>query len=288
MRDQERQALVKEAVAGLRPNHAGRVRAKCPFCLVRTGKADRRGSLSASLTTGWYDCFKCGIRGRVDDYNAGLDDDVAPAAAVLVPPPESFMLLAEEPAASAAVTAPARAYLRGRGIGDDLWAVAGIGACTDGFYAGRVVVPITDVAGAWHGYVARTWAKKAPSPYRYPPGMRRGELLYNPGALLVETDVPLLVVEGVFDALHLWPDGVALLGKWSHAQVLMLARAPRPVVVVLDGDAVDECEELAYLLRLEGQQAGFVRLPPRMDPDDLPAAELRALAVAALDDDTTG
>lgn len=284
MRDSERQALVKDAVYGLRPNMQGRVRARCPFCLERTGKEDRRGALTVSLVLGWYNCFKCGVVGRVDDFVTELEDAEELAARPLdeMPPPESFTPLATEPGLSAEVLEPARAYLRGRGMHDGLWAAAGIGACYDGFYAGRVVVPVTDVEDKWLGYVARAWTKKAATPYLYPPNMPRGEVLYNPRALEVETDVPLLVVEGVFDALHLWPDGVALLGKWSPAQVLLLAGAPRPVVTVLDGDAWEEGEELSMLLQLQGQQAGFLRLPPRLDPDDLPAAKIKARARAVL------
>jgi DNA primase len=106
--------------------------------------------------------------------------------------------------------------------------------------------------------------------------MQRGEVLYNHTALHVETERPVMVVEGVFDALALWPHAVAVLGKPSHFQVDALASAKRPVAIVLDGDAWQEGYALAMRLRLAGQRAGSVTLPPKTDPDEVDRAWLEA------------
>jgi DNA primase len=87
----------------------------------------------------------------------------------------------------------------------------------------------------------------------------------------------------VFDAIALWPDGVAVLGKPSPMQREAMIQARRPVVVCLDGDAWREAYALATLLRVEGQRAGFVRLGPGVDPDEVPRAELDARAAACLE-----
>jgi DNA primase len=90
------------------------------------------------------------------------------------------------------------------------------------------------------------------------------------------------VVEGVFDALALWPDAVAVLGKPSDQQVDALINAKRPVVIVLDGDAWLEGKWLAARLCLRGKRAGHIRLPPGVDPDEVDRKELEQQAMEAL------
>ena len=106
--------------------------------------------------------------------------------------------------------------------------------------------------------------------------------MFNEAALAEVTDEPALVVEGPFDALAYWPQAVAVLGKPTEPQMLTLLRAVRPVVVVLDGDAWQEAEMLAWRLRFEGQRAGWVRLPPMVDPDEVDPAWLREEARRAI------
>jgi DNA primase len=110
--------------------------------------------------------------------------------------------------------------------------------------------------------------------YLYPKGTQRGRLLYNHDALSVETDIPLMIVEGVFDTFPFWPHAAAVLGKPSHLQVAALIQAKRPIAVVLDGDAHDESLALSLRLQFEGVRAGCVKLPPRKDPDEMNKEDL--------------
>jgi DNA primase len=189
--------------------------------------------------------------------------------------PEGFYELASAEGRGALSLAPARKYLLGRGLVDEgVWRQAKVGACVAGRYKDRIVVPVLSPDNVWQGYVTRDWTGLAVSPYLYPPRMDRANLLYNHTALNEQTERPVMVVEGVLDALALWPDAVALLGKPSEPQVLALADCPRPVAIVLDGDAWEEGDALAMRLGLEGQRAGSVRLPPKKDPDEVDKAWL--------------
>ena len=75
---------------------------------------------------------------------------------------------------------------------------------------------------------------------------------------------------------------VACLGKPNEAHLALLQEARRPVVVVLDGDAWEEGEALSLRLRFEGLRAGFVRLPPKTDPDEVSPALVWDWARASL------
>jgi len=172
-----------------------------------------------------------------------------------------------------------------RGLQDmGIWRAAKIGCCITGMQAGRIIIPVIASDGTWYGWVGRAWAKKADRPYFNAPHMSLGSVggFFNESALYVDTEVPLMVMEGVFDALAYWPDAVAVLGKPTCAQVQALKGAARPVVVVLDGDAWEQCEMLALSLQMEGVQAGWVKLPPQIDPDEVDHNWLRNTAVESL------
>lgn len=263
---------IERAAREARDTGTGWARGFCPVCEERTGKADRKGSWSISLSTGYWTCWKCGGSGV-------LRDRKAPEVYVEPPPvepprlPVGFLPLAHGPGRTAEVCAAAREYLAGRGIGPRLAEEAGIGFVPDWM---RVVVPIYGVAGL-RGWVARSIVPTERT-YLYPKGFSRADTLYNEACLDVESAEPALVVEGVFDALAWWPRSVAVLGKPSDWQVARLSAARRPIAVCLDGDAWREGWALAMQLRLNGQSAGCIRLPPGLDPD-----EVDGLAEAALE-----
>lgn len=260
-------------------------RGLCLVCVLRTGKADRRGSFSFNTATGFYQCFKCAIVGRLDGYDAVDMKLATPEDRPVMERPEGFYELCRGDGRGAESLEPARRFLRKRGLVDEgVWKQAHVGACIEGYFTDRVIVPVLSPDGEWLGHVGRAWVKKHPVPYLYPKGMNRRDVLYNHRALLppewdpaTEAGLrlagdapPVFVVEGVMDVLSLWPDAVALLGKPSDPQVYALADSVRPIVVCLDGDAWREGEELAMRLQLEGQRAGSIRLPPTKDPDEVP------------------
>lgn len=273
--------MIASLVAGRSPGRSGWVRVNCPLCVVRTGKGDSRQSMGVSFASGWWHCFRCGSRGKLEgsfDEQPHEHDSDEPAP---IEPPEGFIELfgVGETAVS---LRPARDYvLRTRKVDPETARAAGIGACMKGKFAGRVVVPIRGEEGEWLWYVGRRWAAKCERPYLYPCGSRRG-LLYNAGALRAQTDEPVLVVEGVFDAIAHWPNAVAVLGKPTDDHLEALAAATRPVVVFLDGDAADEALALAYRLHLAGQRVGVVQPWARVDPDELSRDEVRQLAREAI------
>lgn len=200
------------------------------------------------------------------------------------------------------VLAPFRAYVATRqrradgteGLDRAVVELAGLGACLAGPLRGYVVAPVWAPDGAsWWGWVARLVvadparaAGPRPRPpqhtYRFAHRMPWHTYLDGQGVLDVETDSPAFVVEGFFDRLHLYPDGVATLSKPTDAQLAILARSRRPVVLVPDGDAWEAAVFQAAALRASGVRAGVVRLPPRVDPDEVPEAVLRDAAWYAL------
>lgn len=265
------------ALAGARRSAGGWWRANCPYCAIDTGKPDRRQSLGIKPVISFFMCFKCGTRGRLRE----VPDDVlvmeARAAKLrgeapppIKAPPEGFEPIWDEDAWSSLFLEEPRSYLAGRGVTREIAQEAQIGICSDGYLAQRIIVPVLDIdQHTWLGYSARDWTSKQDPRYRYPRGMARGVLLYNWAALYEPTDVPLIFVEGVFDALPYWPDASAALGKPGDYHRRLLLGAERPIAVCLDGDAWEEGWALSEYLQLNGKPAGAVRLPPGSDPNNV-------------------
>ena len=282
---EERSKIVEVALAEAK-QRAGWWRAPCPFC------EGRDPTLSYNPETGYWHCFRCRERGQLGDVPEDLigrgptpeqrEAELEEARR----PPEGYHPLAGD---DSYTFGPARDYLVRRGVREEVWGEAQIGACAEGRYARRIVVPNLQPDGSWLGYTTRSYDKAVPKKlaYRYPGGSWRGTVVWNARALSVETDEPLYVVEGVLKGLPYWPDAVAHLGNSGPAAVTpqqfsLLCAAKRPLVIVLDGDAHEQGWALAMRLRLEGCTAGAVRLPAGKDPDEVDAAWLWEEARASL------
>lgn len=284
--------VVKDALTSAKASGRGWLRARCPFCAHRLGTEGSRPSFSIYEGSGGYHCFRCHVRGIIKDlpegwgynlnnpgkrvrdividYNRQVGTPIA-----TIEPPEDFILLGDEPGWSMSASRKALDYCQKRGVPDELIWESRIGYVQwpeDRRLRQRVIIPIlASDHETWFGYVARHWydSKKDKLPYLYSDDFDREAVLYNVEALLVETDVPCLIVEGAFDALCYWPNAVAVLGTYSEQQIWMLLQARRPLVVLLDGDAHSLGLSLALRLHCEGHKAGAVRLPETADPDEV-------------------
>ena len=281
----EYETLVANAVAGGRPSEKGWIRANCPLCEFREGKADRKRSFGLNVRSLWYECYRCGAKGRlrkpIEEYEHLHEQEPEPPPPIVQP--EGFYFL-DESTWDAVSLSPAWDYLLGvRKMSFDHIVDNRLGACVAGRFAGRVIIPIFHDDGRWAWFVGRAWQKKADIPYLYPVGDRQG-VMFNHPALRVATETPLLVMEGCFDAIPYAPDAVAALGKVTDERVIDVMRGvPRPVVFVPDGDEWEAGYAAAMRLRLDGHRAGALRLPPKADPDELPVDQVRAAALASLD-----
>lgn len=278
------------------------VRAPCPFCVELDGKEDYKASLGYNHHTGRYKCFKCGVWGYLPiNFRVELSDDAEDALLRPAPPRERVPLqpasgyapLWEEPGLSSRSLDWARYYLlqQRKGLTQEALTHARVGAALWGPLSQRVIVPFPDYSdptGSWKGWVARaTYGGSSVLPYKYAKGFERKGYLYGEPALYVDTRDPVYITEGAFDALSLWPDGVAVLGKPLESHNEAFRRAKRPIAVVLDGDIPAEGQALAWTLQHYGKMATYVRLPPKADPDELGKAAVRALYDRALAESNT-
>ena len=242
-------------------------RTECEWCLLRGLGRDYRGNWCLNVDTGYYHCWRCEVRGYLPGYAPDTDAVVPEVDLGALGPPEDFLpLTGHHPSLKRA-----RKYVLKRGISPTTAMRVGIGACFTGPFSNRVIVPVVGVDGAtWMGWSARYMGKvpdKRVPKYRYPKGMPRSQIVFNQRAITRRTKVPLLCVEGVFDALPYYPHAVAFLGKPNPDQIDLLEDATRPVVICLDGDAWHEGFWLAEMLKFRGMtDVHALHLPPKRDP----------------------
>lgn len=236
-------------------------------------------ALEDNLLTG--NCFKCGTTGWLLPQLMDLQEWEVEDVDVEREPPQlatGFVPLYHGDGLGSSALEPARAYLRRRGITDEIGAAADIGTAVWGWLSGYVIVPIPNYENPeapWKGWFARDYTGFKEQKHRYPKRMSRLDTLWNEQALWERTDEPVIVTEGILDALPYYPDGVACLGKPIDAHVQLFLRAQRPIVMCLDGDAHEEGWAYAMKLRFLGLRAFSVRLPPNQDPNSVDPQWLR-------------
>lgn len=246
----------------------GYVRAYCPACPTRVGKTDRSKAISVSMSTGWWKCHRCDWRGRLDGYSDDqgqlFGDPEHQAAPLEVEQPSSY----EPIIPGSLVTGHAARYLLSRGVPQEAWERFQLGYAADGDHAGRIILPLVHTDDwehvGWVGRLART-PKPWERAYHTAAGVHRAHAFWNADALGAPGDM-LLVTEGVFDAIPLYPHAVACLGKPTNDQLATLASCAKPLVMVLDADAWTTGLARTIQLRAAGLPAWCLALPHARDP----------------------
>lgn len=284
----ERSELKREIARLARDSRRGgrSIKVSCPNCVSSKGHG-KHPSLSIDAATGLFYCFRCEVKGKLrSPPNPALAARVEEArwrgAGVLlhtleetpelveVEPPDGYEPLGEGHNRTALCLEDARNYAARRGLSLDDCERLGVGACIFGRYAGRLILPIRGEEGAWLGWVGRDYTGLAELSYAYPPGYAGRTLMFNSSVLYQAHDEPALGTEGWLDGFAHRPEGFAFMGMPNESKLLACVDAKRPVVFVLDGDAWLRAEAHTWRLRLEGVRSGYVRLPPKIDPDQVP------------------
>jgi len=171
----------------------------------------------------------------------------------------------------------------------------GIGFCSKGMMADRIAIPIHNVKGEVVAYAGRFIGappEGAPK-YKLPPGFRKSQELFNIDRAIKESaDMPLVIVEGFFDAMKLHQHGcrkvVALMGATlSTAQEELIRQHTNShshVIVMLDENEAGQAGREDIACRLS--KFCFVRVHqfsrPDMEPEHLTAEEVQQLMEGVL------
>lgn len=156
-------------------------------------------------------------------------------------------------------------YLYARGLSDYDFIKYNIGYCRSGEFSGRVIIPSYSESNILNYFVART-TENAYHKYKNPEINKDIIFFEN----LINWEKPIILCEGVFDALAIKRNVIPILGKGisNSLKIKILQSNVKDIYVALDGDAlkvaIRYCEEFLSL----GKNVHLVELGDK-DPSEL-------------------
>tara|TARA_R100000008_G_C3562159_1_gene156875 strand:+ start:137 stop:1066 length:930 start_codon:yes stop_codon:yes gene_type:complete len=142
----------------------------------------------------------------------------------------------------------------------------GIGYCSDAQYANRVIVPSHDESGKLNYFIARDIFPNSKMKYKNPP-MSKNVVIFE---LLINWKMPIVLCEGVFDAIAIRRNAIPLLGKFPSKELIkkMIQKNVKRIYIALDDDAKKDAIKLAEFLTQYGITPFLMNLQDK-DPSEI-------------------
>jgi DNA primase len=158
-------------------------------------------------------------------------------------------------------------FLHQRNITDEDIIKYNIGFCSNGKYEGRVIIPSYDDEGKINYYIARDYNNISSRKYKNPPIAVKNIIGFE---LYINWNAPIILCEGIFDALTIKRNVIPLFGKVLHEKLMMklVKSEVNKIYIALDDDAIKDalkhCEQLmsygkkVYLVEMKGKDANEI------------------------------
>lgn len=252
----------------------------CPSC--KDDRKDKR-KLIIRLDDGRYHCWVCGLKGKsvkslLSKYNraflgttsirfeAAAQQHEIDAIAVSLPQGCSTLATVErlDPDMLAV-----RKYLERRGISKldiSRWRIS---AVTTGQYRRRAIIPSFDEVGNLNYFVARSIDTGTYLKYKNPK-VSKESVIFN--EIDIDWNMPIVLVEGVFDAMKCPPNAVPILGSSVSIRSKLykkIVEHQSKCIVALDPDLKMKAFKLAKLLKSSGCEVDVAFAPEGRDFGDM-------------------
>ena len=157
-------------------------------------------------------------------------------------------------------------YLRQRNIGSIDIVRYSIGFCSSNGYANRIIIPSYDSDGKLNYFMARDMFPNSKFKYKNPP-MSKDTVGFE---MFINWKEPIVLVEGIFDAIAIRNNAIPLFGKFpSKTLVMRLAeKQVKKVYVALDEDAKQDAIKLSKFLMDYGIKTYLLDMKDK-DPSEL-------------------
>jgi len=157
-------------------------------------------------------------------------------------------------------------YLKGRGIGIHDILKYRIGYCRKGAYKGKIIIPSYDANGSLNYFVARAYYIEDKYKHKNPPASK--DIIGF--ELHINWNMPIILVEGAFDAITIKRNVIPLFGKTisNTLKRRIVEKGVRKIYICLDLDARKQALETAQYFMANGLDVYFVDITGK-DPNDL-------------------
>jgi len=158
-----------------------------------------------------------------------------------------------------------KAYLSNRNVSNGDILRYGVGYCEEGMYANRVIVPSFNNKGELNYFVGRD-IYNGNYKYKNPP-VSKDIIGFD---LFINWNEPIILCEGVFDAIAIKRNAIPLFGKTIPKSLMkkIYEKKVKQIYILLDKDAVKDAIRMTDSLTKNGIRVYFVSLSEE-DPSDM-------------------
>ncbi len=157
-------------------------------------------------------------------------------------------------------------YLKGRNITIHDILKYRIGYCRKGLYRGKIIIPSYDANGSLNYFVARAYYEDDVYKHKNPPTSK--DIIGF--ELHINWNLPIILVEGAFDAITIKRNVIPLFGKTISITLKrrIVEKGVKEIYICLDKDAKKQALETASYFMNNGLDVYFVDLTSK-DPNEL-------------------
>ena len=252
----------------------------CPFCNHHKPKLEINFATNEKGENPW-ECWVCNTRGRTIRsllYQLKTPKDQAREVLKYVKKgdiyeykhigavelPKNFQLIYEASPTSI-IANNVKKYLYERGLTDNDFIKYGIGYCTSGEYGGRIIIPSYSASNQLNYFVARSYDGNY---YKYKNPETSKDIIFFEN--LINWNQPIIICEGVFDAIAIRRNAIPILGKSISKALLkkIIQSDVEDIYIALDQDAIKKALEYCEQFLNIGKQVYLVDLKEK-DPSDM-------------------
>lgn len=257
----------------------------CPFCNHHKPKLEVDLQTTSEGKNPW-NCWVCGMKGRTlvtlfrkagapkekvaelkpfVKYIPTESSEDEPVKIVVTLPKEYRPLI---PGSTNSIAyKQAMSYLNRRRITREDIIKYGIGYCETGLYANSIIVQSFDSEGKLNYFISRSYEKEPVRKYNAP-RCNKNELIGL--EYFVNWKCPVILCEGIFDAIAIRRNAVPLFGKTISTALMMklVQNEVKTVYIALDNDALKDALKHAQQLLNLGKEVYLVELDGK-DPSDI-------------------
>lgn len=252
----------------------------CPFCNHRKPKLEINMATNEKGHNPW-ECWVCQTKGRtirsllkqlktpreqvaeiVKYLPKGSDIEFKGLSIIELPKEYQPLYSASNTSVIANLV---KKYLYERGLTDNDFIKYSIGYCTTGEYGGRVIIPSYSTSNQLNYFVARSFDGNY---FKYKNPEASKDIIFFENT--INWNVPIILCEGVFDAIAIRRNAIPILGK-SISNALykkIITSKVKDIYIALDTDAKQRAFEIAEKFLNQGKRVFLVNLPDK-DPSEM-------------------
>ena len=274
--------LVNSVLGSGKPTARNNYAYNCPFCNHHKPKLEVNLTENKEGKNPWH-CWVCGVRGttvyqlfkkvkasasKLTELQSLVKSSKTTKFKVVhntISLPSEFIDLST--VNNSDITAKhALAYLKRRNISKHDIIKYNIGFCKNGLYANMIIIPTYDEGGNLNYFTARSFEKEPYVKYRNPSVSR--DII--PNEHLVNWNVPVILCEGLFDAIAIKRNAIPLLGKNIQNNLMkkLVTSLVNKIYIALDRDAIKQALKFCEKLMAEGKEVYFVNMQDK-DPSEM-------------------